>query len=282
MSAVFIGPELAVPRTSLITASDDASPSGDDARWYQSFQVYAEGCPVYGTYPVCPADDEEDKDQSKFDTENPTYYPYVIYSWDNCSSWGFATRDAWGRASRKELVSESFLLEQQLWNDSLGLGNPNLQDLAVGNDVTADAASQSPLAALAQLEQALADANTARGMIHVRPRVLAYLVSTHALRREGNLWLTPMDNIVVGGRGYPGTGPAGEAPTSTTEWIYASAGIVQIRRSPVLVVPDFEDFAAAMERPNNDIIVRSERVVHAAVDPNCGVWAFNVDLTDAV
>lgn len=274
-----MGPELAVPRTSLITSADDASPDANDTRWYQSFQVYAEGCPVFETYPICPSEDEDAKDQEKADTENPWYYPYIIYSWDNCSSWGFSTRDAWGRANRKELVSESFLLEQQLWTDSLGLSNPNLQTLAV--DVTADAANQAPLAGLAQLDQELGEANIARGMIHVRPRVLAYFAQTRAIRREGNLWLTPMDNIVVGGRGYPGTGPADQAPTAATEWIYASSGIVQIRRSPVQVVPDYNDFAAAMERPNNDIIVRSERVVHAALDPNCGVWAFNVDLADA-
>lgn len=281
MSAVFMGPELAVPRTSLITAADNATPADND-RWFQEFQIYAEGCAVYDTYPVCPPENEGLKDDEKADTVNPWYYPYIIYSWDNCSSWGFSTRDAWGRANRKRLVSESYLLEQQLWTDSLNLGNPHLADNTITVDVTADAGDQSPLAGLAQLEQSLADVNAARSMIHVRPRVLAYFAHTHAIRREGNLWLTPMDNIVVGGRGYPGTGPSGQAITDTTEWIYASAGVVQIRMSDVEVVPGYEDFAAAMERPNNDIIVRSERVVHAALDPNCGIFAFNVDLSEAI
>lgn len=274
MTEVFPGAPLTIPRISLISSADEVQVVGE--YWYNEFQIYSEGCPGFDTFPICPSDEQEPKPVEPNEVVNPSYFPYVIYSTDHCSSWGYQLRDYWGRATRKELASESFLLEQQLWTDSLGLGNPHLADPALA--VTVTSFDDSVLTGLAEMDQALADVNAARGMIHVRPRVLAFLAHTRAIRREGNLWLSPMDNIIVPGRGYPGTGPNGEATTDSTEWIYASAGIVQIRRGVVVVIPDENDYAAAMERPNNDIIVRAERVVHAALDPNCGVFAFQVDL----
>jgi hypothetical protein len=279
-SQVIAAPQLTPPRVSLLTAADIITDSG---RWEAGYGYSPEGCGEGGIGLICPA-----AGTIKEACPNPTvveFTPYYVYAADKCSGWSFRERDFYGRAKRKLDVVTSWYLENELMTDSLGLNNyPIISPSAVS--VTAGAVS--PVNALAALEGAIADCSrgTGRMMIHVRPEILVLLAHGGEIRREGNVWLTPLDNIVVPGRGYPGTGPNGE-PIGASEWIYATS-MVQIRRGVVVLTPDQESAteenpqgipAAAIDRRHNDITVIAERIVSAAWDPTCCHLAAEVTRT---
>jgi len=128
------------------------------------------------------------------------------------------------------------------------------------------------------LEQEIGEVSGNRGMIHIRPIAFHALVADSVVRREGNVWLSPMDNIVVPGRGYPGTGPAGQA-VGATEWMYGHPGIVQIRRSEIIRLGE-DDLASQIHRGWNDHEAIVMRVAHVLLDPTVPVFAIDFNSID--
>lgn len=284
---VFAGPQLTPPRVSLISSAD-AVTSPNDNHWESGFIAETDGCDTVSTFKVCPPESAS-KDITA-SGGSISYKPYVLYATDKCSTYGSEDRDFYGRAQRKLLSGESAALERILWDgnpDELNL-NPFLSDGAGDYNSTSTsglssaAATQTivtavndPELALAILEQAMSDCSSARGMIHLRPQALHQLITKRVVHREGNVWLSPLDNIVVPGRGYPGTGPTGQA-VGATEWMYGHPGIVQIRRGEVVRVGE-NDKASQVNRGWNDREVIVERVAHVALDPSCCVFAIQID-----
>lgn len=283
---VFAGPQLTPPRVSLISSADLAPiPEADNGHWQSGFIAETDGCDGVKTFRVCPSD------AAIKDTTGGggaiSYKPYVLYATDKCSTYGSETRDFFGRAQRKLLAGESAALEAILWGGYAAEANlnPFLADGAgayatatntgVPDTLTITATPTEPKKVLAILEQAMSDCSSARGMIHMRPQVIHSLVENGIIRREGNVWLSPLDNIVVPGRGYPGTGPAGQV-VGATEWIYGHPGIVQIRRGPVVRLGE-GDLASQVNRGWNDREVIVERIAHVALDPTCCVYAIKLD-----
>lgn len=272
---VFDGPQLTPPRVSLLSSAEIVTV--DSERWYGGFDLINEGCSEAGVYLVCPPADADPKDYQAVGA-NEAYQPFVIYSTDKCSTFP-SGRDFYGRAERKLLAIEARLLEEQLWTGSLQGGNPFLADGAGSANSTPVTTIDPPATGDAWEAFALLDAqvayNGSRGMIHLRPQVLHQLLDHNTVRREGNVYLSPMDNIVVPGRGYPGTGPADEA-VGATEWMYGHPGIVQIRRGPIVRLSEAE-IQAQVDRAVNDRLVIVERVVHVALDTSCEVYAVEFD-----
>ncbi len=273
---VYEGPQLTPPRVSLLSSAEVVPMDGNE-RWYAGFDLINEGCGGTGIYLVCPPADADPKDFETYGA-NEEYNPFVLYATDKCSTFP-AGRDFYGRAERKLLAAEARMLEAQLWDGSLQSNNPFLSDGAGAvNDgpVTTipSPASGDSWDAFALMDQQVA-VEGSRGMIHLRPQVLHQLLDHNVVRREGNVYLSPMDNIVVPGRGYPGTGPADEA-VGATEWMYGHPGIVQIRRGPIIRVGE-GDLSSQVDRSVNDRLVVVERVVHVALDTSCGVYAIEFD-----
>ena len=269
---------LTPPRVSLLSAANIIPVS--DSRWESGFDVEAEGCEVAYSYAVCPDEQADPKDADGYNV-CWSYQPYVVYASDKASTFATARRDPYGRATRKLILAESTRLEAELWLGTSG-GNPALAgwiDPVTTNPVEPTTitftGTQTPAEGLAALDQALGNCSSGRGMIHVRPAVLPYLLEKMAVRREGNVYLSPMDNIVVPGRGYPGTGPAGQA-VGATEWMFANTGIVEVRHSEIILTPPQNDQASQYDRSVNDRIVRAERVTHVALDPSCCVLATEI------
>jgi len=276
--SVIAPPALVPPRISLLSSSEVIN--GDSSRWEGGYSYSPEGCGDGGIGQICPA-----PGTIKNACANPTiveFSPYYIYGADKCSTWSYKERDFYARATRKLLASESWFIENEFMTDSLGLGNSPVAS-PIATAVTA--VPLPPHMALAALEDAIGDcSHGGRFMIHVRPGILSVLGQYgegSLIRREGNVWLTAMDNIVVPGRGYPGTGPLGQAVTATSEWIYATS-MVQIRRGPIVLTPEQAAKTSdnpqgipqqAVDRPTNDIFVLAERVVSSAYDPSCCVLA---------
>lgn len=263
---VFEGPQIKRPRVSLLSSAEIVPLVSE--RWAGGFDLITEGCEDTRVYAVCP---EEGADPKEFTSSGGTepYSPYILYATDHCSTWP-AERQFYDRAQRKLEVGESTALEEQLWTGVVAgvtTNNPSLQSTAqvITNTVTL------PHDALAILDQAIGECSATQGMIHIRPQTLTFLVQNGIVRREGNVYLSPMDNIVVPGRGYPGTGPAGQA-VAATEWMYGHPGIVQVRRGPIIRLGE-DDKPSQYQHVTNDRLVIVERVAHVALDPTCCVYA---------
>lgn len=269
---VYEGPQLRSPRVSLLSAADIVPMDGE--RWYARFDLILEGCEDHRVYAVCPDPDADPKTYTSGGTSNE-YEPYVLYATDKCSTFP-AGREFFDRAQRKLVVGESTALEEQLWTGEVGgvaiATNPHLADNAVTTTITSSVTA--PEAALAVLEQHIGECSAGQGMIHLRPQVLGQLLDAKIIRREGNVYLSPMDNIVVPGRGYPGTGPAGQA-VGATEWMYGHPGIVQVRRGPIIRVGEEDGEKSTIDRYVNDKLVIVERVVHVSLDDSCCVFAID-------
>jgi len=270
---VFEGPQLTPPTISLLSAAEIVPMDGD--RWISGFDLINEGTETElpggpSVFTVCP--DEGTLKSIGFSGVNEAYDPYVLYATDKCSTWP-AKREFYDRAQRKLLAGEAFLLEYQLWAGLLN--NPFLADGAGTKNATATQTvaltATSAKEAMAVLEQTMSQASATRGMIHIRPQVLYPLLEAQVIRRVGNVYLSPLDNIVVPGRGYPGTGPAAEA-VGATEWMYGHPGIVQVRRGPVIRLGE-DDLASQVDRYVNDRFAIVERVVNVALDSSKGVFA---------
>lgn len=275
MTQVYEGVQLTPPRVSLLSAADKPTVEGE--RWYNGFDVITEGCEAGKVYAVCPPDGAAAK---TLDGTGGTqlYEPFVIYATDKCSTYP-AGREFYDRAQRKLLTAESTLLEQQLWTGSLGLGNPKLADATTTHVLSAPVPT-NVTDAIAIMDQAIGACSASRGMIHIRPQLLPDALKYNAVRREGNVYLTGMDTIVVPGRGYPGTGPTGQA-VGAREWIYGHPGIVQIRQGPVIRLGE-DDLGSQVTRTTNDRTVIVERVTHVALDPTCCVYALSVASLGAI
>lgn len=274
-------PPLVAPRISLLTSADIVS---DTPRWEGGYGYNPETCDLAHLDTICPTPGAYGLTAN--DCDPIEINPFYIYAADKSSTFNRKTRDFYGRALRNLTSSESHLLEQELMSNTLGLPNPYILDPLLAK-TTVTTAAAPPWEALALIEQAASALSGERILIHVRPHVLVQLAASTIIRREGNVWLTPLDNIVVPGRGYPGTGPAGQAVTASSEWIYAT-GRVEIRRGAIEFLPEkiegtednpFGIPASAINRSNNDIVVAAQRIVSVAFNPNCGVFAAEVDRT---
>lgn len=154
--------------------------------------------------------------------------PWTLYSQVDCSAVGFYE-------SSLELVEEVFQrdearrMEEVFWTGVVA-GNadialPHLMDttaVSVTGDGGADAILQMATTvvtgtatpaevALGLLEQAFAACYPGTGILHVTPATAALLAEAMQLVVKGNRLFTVNGNRVVIGRGYPGTGPAGQA-----------------------------------------------------------------------
>ncbi|WP_327592449.1 hypothetical protein [Streptomyces chartreusis] len=109
--------------------------------------------------------------------------------------------------------------------------------------------------ALGALEQELADCYKGQGLIHVPRSALPTLAAWKLARLDdsGRL-VTPNNNVIVAGGGYPGTGPDGSAPADGTAWMYAT-GAAWGYRSNV----DFTQVRDSLNRASNTLRMQAER-----------------------
>lgn len=291
---VFAGPQQTPPRVSLLSAADIVPTQ--DAHWQNGFFAELDGYGEVNTFDVCP-DEDATFDIAATDAVG-SFKPYVLYATHRKNTFQDKDNDETGsfydKAQRKLLAGEAAALESILWDGYPGFptANPYLTDGAGGyapidlalpsadcvEATSTDTISNSVTAvdeAFAVLEQTFSQDSGTRGMIHLRPQALHALVKAQVVRREGNVWLSPLDNIVVPGRGYAGTGPGGEA-VGATEWMYGHAGIVQVRLGPIVRLGE-GDFASQFIRGWNDRQVIVYRVAHVLLDPTTQVYAIDFD-----
>lgn len=131
-------------------------------------------------------------------------------------------------------------------------------------------APHSVLDALAEIDGELTRQLTnSPGMIHMSPQILTRVIATNAVRRDGDLWVTPNGHVVVSDAGYTGLrdGAAGQWMIGTTP-VEIILGPVRITAPDVGFDYSVNTMVAYAER---DVIVMHEPSrVHLAidVDPN--------------
>jgi hypothetical protein len=277
---VYEGPQLTPPTISLLTSADIVPMESD--RWERGFQLINEGLEAHGIFAttLCPAEDTREYTATG---ANESYDTFGLFATDSCSTWP-SRRAFFDRAQRKLLTAESSVLERQLWDSSILAGQPHLAGEAIspGPGTNVVGVTTIPMTAVlakhafALMDQKLGELSATRGMIHLRPQVIHALLEAQTVRRVGNIYLSPMDNIVVPGRGYPGTGPTGQA-VGATEWMYGHPGIVQIRRGAVVRLGENDANSPTIVRSTNDKNVIVQRVVSVALDTTGGTLAIEFD-----
>lgn len=200
--------------------------------------------------------------------------PYVAYASVACGTQTFDFEEMEAKAERRLASREQQLAESMLWGDVVGdtisyfhAGAP-----ATGITVTNLGAAATLVAGISMLEQQLASCYGHPGLIHMRPRLSAYVSDSHQLARwDGAVWRTGAGNVLLYGTGYSGLGPAADPPTATTEWIYAT-GRVLVWRNATFTPPARE----TLDRAVNQYKIVSERNYVVAVE--CCIAAVEVTL----
>ena len=219
--------------------------------------------------------------------------PFTVYTRFDCSPVG---NDEAQRIATQALGQvEEWRLENTFWTglvDGHELAFPHLAadaqvvdgDGVILQPTTSTAVTGAAVdvaTGLGRLEQALADCYGGRGVVHVPlealPTLVAYQLIVPVGGRDaasgqfGRQLQTVAGNLVAVGAGYPGTGPNGVDPGTTSTWLYAT-GPVFMYRSDVFVTPA----TSAVDRSNNTIEMIAERTYVLGFD--CCLHAVQVEL----
>jgi hypothetical protein len=194
--------------------------------------------------------------------------PFGVITSYQCGAIGYSFEEAKARVLTRMALREQTGVERRVWQGVPlgGIGGiPGLFQSAV----TLPAAS-CPTTAVQALEQALADNGVFGGIIHARPNMAAQLGRSHLIETgPGRRISTYLGTPVVFGQGYNGTGPQGQAITTTTEYMYASGRILLWATDA-----DVPDPRQTFDQVNNVMFTIAEKVYVAIVE--CGVWAVQV------
>jgi hypothetical protein len=206
--------------------------------------------------------------------------PFMVYAYDVCSKFEDAgdPRDRDGRARRLLEATQSASIAAELWSGVITQAQ-SLQNtwLAKTGVTLATSSALTPQKALARLDKAIAvNMSNGRGMIHCTVEVLDRLVDLNAVRREGTLWLTGFDNIVVADAGYTGDR---SGQSAAEEWMIATT-LVEIRVGPILTTSADVNYDAdgIFDRTLNDVVVWAQRDVIVMHEPHLLWHAAQVDM----
>jgi hypothetical protein len=194
--------------------------------------------------------------------------PFGVLTSYTCGSLSFSFAEAEQRVRVRMQLRAQRGVEKRVWQGSSGaLGTVT----GLFRNATNLGAASCPAEAVAALEQALADNAVVGGSIHARPLMSTHFGANHIIEHpKPNYCTTPLGTPYVFGQGYDGTGPTGQAVTSSTEWMYASGRIV-IWQDPEVWVPPA---GQVLNQSTNQLSLVAEQVYAVAIE--CGVWAIQV------
>ena len=189
-------------------------------------------------------------DGTTIDTPNPalqpgkiTVQPWLALGQESASSLAFQAEYLEDRVRRHVDNGTPAAIESEFWTGALatanGWGNPFLAS-ADAVDLTPVPGTATTLAeGLSILQEALADTAGrgffgGQGMIHLMPRVVPNLLT---VRRVGRLLLDQLDNIIIPGVGYTGSGPGNAAPAAGTTWLYATDLVMTRVAKDIKIIP---------------------------------------------
>jgi hypothetical protein len=258
----------------LYSAFPPLDPGGDrEAGRFQNGVTFEPSiCGVPGAFPVgCPTPADTFPLDVVEGLEQVTALPFGVSSGVTCKPVGTPISRLRELARTRLRLAEQFAVEHAYWTgDVLDDASPRL---AAGADVTVLSGTAVKAAiAVGLLEEALGGMTGALGVIHA-PRYAFGVLKGFVADKRG-VMRTELGTRVVFGSGYPGTGPAGQARTPESTWVYAT-GPGLVARGPVLDLPG--DDREALDRETNVATVQAVRIV--SVGHSCGLVAVPVNLT---
>lgn len=174
-----------------------------------------------------------------------------------------------GRAIRQLEATQSFHIAEELERGALTTLSPDssnhfLAETALATTVTAAAVAAD--VALAAAEYAYMRASKGqRGMVYCTVDQLDHLATNGSIRREGNVWLTPMDNLVAADAGFLGSAPASTSRANGSSYLYV-APIVAYRLGEIITPATTHEAMEGSDRGINDLRVIAYRAVQLEWD----------------
>lgn len=194
--------------------------------------------------------------------------PFAVLTSYQCSIVGIPYDEAVQRVLARAALFMQEGVERAFWQGGVAPGLPGVTGLLRG--ATPLTAASCPVTAMAILEQGLADNNIVNGVIHARPYMLPFLANNHQIIPSGRGWKTNQGTALVFGQGYDGTGPNGEAVTTTVEYMYATGRPV-IYQDPEIFVNPVE---GGFNQSTNVLTLLAEQVYAMGIE--CGKWSVAV------
>lgn len=211
---------------------------------------------------------------------------FAVYTWLDCGLVGTGEDELKARIEAAHQNNVQYAVERVFWTggdfatsqhlaedtpitETVGGSTVNLQTAAT----VLVTGAVDVVEGISRLEQAMADCYGGTPFIHVPRGVTAHLAANHQVDPKGSRLLTKNGSIVVPAPGYPGTSPAGVAPTAGTTWIYAT-GSVKLWQSGLLW--QARDTRELLGRSINDTVLIVEQWFALAWD--CCHFAIPVSL----
>lgn len=247
------GPAPVAPRWRLVDVATIIDTPTD--HWLNGAQIYSYTCDPARTFNPCDTGTERLKAEGGV-IPIPEFGAFTVYLSETCTPRSFG--DDWenyrDRVVTAFLAVESQGVELELVSGAELPLNPYLGDtnLAILNS----GAATAPALALGLLEDAIGETGK-KGLIHVSPKGLAALASSHLITVRSDRIETWNGTPIVVGDGYIDADPdAGTSPSESTAWMFAT-GPVEIRRGPVFVNPP--SIKEALNREQNEVSFYAER-----------------------
>lgn len=234
-----------------------------DGHWQNGIEWESLGCaPASGIgEPECDTDDmiglpKRFNDRADLGEASP----FTVYGSYKCNPAGHTIQFARDRATEHLLAREEARAEQAIWTGDLGN-----EGFATGSS-NAGAGAVSVTRAIAELEGWVGRNYGSLGVIHMTREAALIGVQSLALVITGNRLYTALGTPVIAGAGYPGTGPAGQAPAGGQSYMYATPAMVGYRSEPFVGA---QPTSAGLDRAKNDLYAVAERTYVIGWDP-CG------------
>ena len=163
---------------------------------------------------------------------------FAVYTWVDCGLAGVGETELRRRTEAAHKNNAQYVVERVFWTGGDFATSQHLaEDTPITESVGGSTVSLQTAAsvivtgavdvveAISRLEQAMADCYGGTPLIHVPRGVTAQLAAQHQVSAKGSRLVTANGSIVVPAPGYPGTSPAGVAPTAGTTWLYATGNV---------------------------------------------------------
>jgi hypothetical protein len=260
------GPAPSPPALTLLGASRDVTPAGDD-RWINGVGIWPYPRDLPDVFDPCQSASSAGHGK---DAGTPTgeeiFGTYNVLEGVTCTTRSTHADPAeWQRRAQVALDAyQHWAIEREFWSAALLPANPHLAQttgLTFDNSVTATSVKN----AMSLLEQAIADKG-GTGVIHLRPSVFSQISHDAGFLIwdiKNGVARTTLGTIVVPGVGYTGSNKDGTAASGTVEWAYAT-GLVEYRASRVELLPP--TIKEATDRAQNLTTFRAERYVNITWD----------------
>jgi hypothetical protein len=166
-------------------------------------------------------------------------YPFQVYAFDWCSSLD-QSRDWEGRARRLLEYTQSASIAAEFWTGVISQATAaNNVWLARTGAVAIAGGPYDVPHAIAQMDQRLSvELTNSPGAMHMSPLVFSLSTLNGHVRKDGDVWVSPMGHIVIGDAGY--TGIHADAPGAQS---IIGTTIPEIVLGPIRVTPPTEGFA---------------------------------------